>query len=526
MPIHEGHDSKGHYVQWGGKGAKYYYKKGDKKAKAAAYKKAGKQAAAAKHSGYVGNKRSEAMLTFNYVTTNLKTTVRQDTMEGRDWIVAPAQMITEGVHNGSDGPIFYPAEELAKLPSVWNHKPVVVYHPTVNGQSVSACDPDQITARKVGVLMNTVWNAETRKLGTETWLDPARVQTIDYRVAEAIDNNEMMEVSTGLYMELEKTKGVWNGEEYEAIAHNLQPDHLALLPDVKGACSIADGAGFLRTNEESRKIMINELSHGSIRALLSSAVHEAKDNAWIEEIYDTYFIYEQEGKIYKQTYSKNASGVSLNGLPKLVEKIVTYKEIMTLAANSNVNKKGNSMDKSKIVDSLIANKRTSWTEDDRESLMNLEEKMLGQLSESFKEQKQEPAVNEKKEEQQEVPNNTPTGNTPAEPRKLTAKEYVNQAPPEIKEFLETSMATLDAEKTHLIETIMANERNTFTQEHLNSFHVNQLRAIAKIAVAEKPKTNAEDGLYPLYLGNGSNPVDNKELPEPLPLPVMNFDEKA
>ena len=34
--------------------------------------------------------------------------VRQDRMEGRDWIVVPMIMAVEGVLHGSDGPLFYP----------------------------------------------------------------------------------------------------------------------------------------------------------------------------------------------------------------------------------------------------------------------------------------------------------------------------------------------------------------------------------------------------------------------------------
>jgi hypothetical protein len=527
MPVHTGKDSKGCYAQWGSKGKKYYYQCGSNSARKSAKAKASKQGAAAHAHGYTGNEGSKDMSVFRYVTTSVKSSVRKDNMEGRDWIVAPTQMITEGVHSGSDGPIFYPAEELAKIPSVWNHKPVVVYHPIVNGMSVSACDPDQLSIRKVGVLMNTEWNSETKKLGTETWLDPERVQTVDNRVAEAIDNNEMMEVSTGLYMDVDETPGEWNGEKYIGIAHNLQPDHLALLPDVKGACSIEDGAGFLRTNEQSRKLVINALSHDGVRSLLNSAIRETKENAWIEEIYDEYFIYEEEGKMFKQTYTKNDNSVSLDGLPKLVERQVTYKEISILAANNDASpdSKGENMDKEKIVSSLIANEQTSWSEDDKDALMALDGKMLTQMQESLgqePEAKPEAKPEAEPEAEPEVkPEGEPTGN--AAPKKLSAKEYVNQAPPEVKELLETSMATLNAEKSRLVKTIMANEKNTFTEEHLDSLHVNMLRAIANMAAPEKEESNDS---FPLYLGNNGNPTANdEETPEPLLLPVMNF-EKA
>ena len=67
-----------------------------------------------------------------HITNNLQgSQVRHDRMEGREYLVAPMAMITEGVHNGSQGPLYYPWDELSKFPQVWNMKPVVVYHPSI-----------------------------------------------------------------------------------------------------------------------------------------------------------------------------------------------------------------------------------------------------------------------------------------------------------------------------------------------------------------------------------------------------------
>jgi len=225
--------------------------------------KAAKQGAAIKAAGFQEhddiNMRSSQML-FQKITTNFTGMVRNDTMEGRDYLVAPMIMIVEGVHEGSNGPLYYPAEELAKTPAVWNTKPIVVYHPQANGEGISACDPDILTNRKVGVIMNTSIgevevkiNKEKTKLAAlraEAWLEVDRMKKVDERIAEAVEKNEMMELSTGLFTDNEDVEGEWNGEPYIAIARNYRPDHLALLPDLVGACSIEDGAGFLRLNEQ------------------------------------------------------------------------------------------------------------------------------------------------------------------------------------------------------------------------------------------------------------------------------------
>jgi hypothetical protein len=530
MPVHTGKDSKGCFAQWG-RGKKYYYTCGNSNARKRAKLKAAAQGRAAHAKGYTGNKGDSKMPEFQFVTFGLKEPlVRNDTMEGKDWTVVPTQMITEGVHHGSDGPIYYPADELAKLPSAWNHMPVVVYHPVVNGVNVSARTPDQITSRKVGVLMNTKWDSKTKKLGTETWLDPARIAAVDDRISVAIENKEMMEVSTGLFMELDCTPGEWNGEKYDSIAHNLQPDHLALLPDVKGACSIEDGAGFLRVNDECRKLIINEMSHEDTRNLLNGALREKDDDAWIEEVHDTYLIYETGGKLYKQDYTIEDGIVSFVGLAKLVERQVTFVEVIGLSKN----KKGYSMDKKKIVDALVSNEHTSWSEDHREKLMEMDEDILTNMSKDIEEmsktikaneekedkeknKKKEATVN-KKEDKQEVTTNVEGGTEPE-----TMEQYIAKAPPEIRESLTLSVNTMNAEKDRLIEVIKTNEHNTFTEEHLKTMDIQMLQALAKLAGPALADNEHDGHTITLYHGQGDvrNSADGK-VPEPLPLPVMDF----
>lgn len=177
--------------------------------------------------------------------------VRNDTMEGKTYKVVPMVMMVVGVHAGSQGPLYYPKSELSKTPEAWNHKPVVVYHPTMNGRGVSACSPDVLTSHKIGVIMNTKFDTLGR-LVAEAWLDPDRIEKVDPRVGKAVDKLSTLECSTGMFMEVEATEGKFEGEEYKGVARNYRPDHLAVLPDKVGACSVADGAGFIR-NEESEE---------------------------------------------------------------------------------------------------------------------------------------------------------------------------------------------------------------------------------------------------------------------------------
>lgn len=168
--------------------------------------------------------------------------VKQD-LEGRPHYVVPMVMITVGVHNGSQGPIFYPADELRKSAPFWNGKPIVVFHPAMYSDGFAG-NPEVFNRQKVGTIFNTrfVKNA----LKADAWLDLTRCDVLDKRILDAIGAGRMTEVSTGLVFSNDGSTGTFNRASYGAVARNIQPDHLAILPEGRGACSIADGAGLLR----------------------------------------------------------------------------------------------------------------------------------------------------------------------------------------------------------------------------------------------------------------------------------------
>jgi hypothetical protein len=165
-------------------------------------------------------------------------------LEGRPCIVVPCVLGVEGVWNGSQGSLMYPATELASSANHWNGKPVVVYHPNMN--TGIAGNPSVFSHQKVGTLFNARFDRKSRALKAEAWIDPQRAAAVDPRVLEAIRNGEAMEVSTGLFTENEPVSGAFKGRGYVAVARNHRPDHLALLPDQVGACSVAMGAGLCR----------------------------------------------------------------------------------------------------------------------------------------------------------------------------------------------------------------------------------------------------------------------------------------
>jgi hypothetical protein len=174
------------------------------------------------------------------LTAHRSGAIQRSSRNGRNYLVAPMTLIVPGVLPGSHGPLLYPPDELAKNPSDWNAIPIVCRHPQVNGRFVSARHPEIIETYGLGQLYNAQYGD---KLTAEGWFDEEDTKRVDHRIYDALVNATVMEISTGLFSSTEKGRGVWNGRGYHGTARNYRPDHLAVLPDQKGACSVEDGCG-------------------------------------------------------------------------------------------------------------------------------------------------------------------------------------------------------------------------------------------------------------------------------------------
>lgn len=180
------------------------------------------------------------------VSLSLNVAPSRRTVNGREYLVAPATLIVPGVLNGSKGSLYYPSEEIGKDPLAWNGMPIVAYHPQVNGQHVSGRDPEVFATQGLGHVYKTVANG---KLGAQLWFDVEAVRNFDKKLPNSnkmlprLEAGQPIELSTGLYTDNEQKPGTYKGRNYDAVARNYRPDHLAVLPDQKGACSNDDGCG-------------------------------------------------------------------------------------------------------------------------------------------------------------------------------------------------------------------------------------------------------------------------------------------
>jgi hypothetical protein len=179
--------------------------------------------------------------------------LRTESFDGTEYLVAPLVMLVEGVIQGANSsqPEFCPALELDKAPQGWNGRPLVMNHPQLNGEFVSANIPQVLEEWAFGHIFNA--SVSSGKLKGEAWIDTGRAAERGGDFQDAVDrinSGELVEVSTGLFTQVIPSKGRYNNSRYSGVWSGIVPDHLAILSKgVTGACSIEDGCGIPRLNQ-------------------------------------------------------------------------------------------------------------------------------------------------------------------------------------------------------------------------------------------------------------------------------------
>jgi len=472
---------------------------------------------------------------FLEIKSNLKVstyTVTETMHQEKKHLIVPVIMIVEGVLNGSHGALLHLAEDFGKIPASWNGIPVVINHPEQDGVPISANSPEVIDTQTVG----RVYNAQliSNKLSAEVWLDEEKLGVVSVDILNAVKAKKPIEVSVGVFTEDEETPGVYVDQQYNAIARNHKPDHLALLPGAVGACSLADGCG-IRANQEGGKMDLVE------RNLLNLNIMSLKDNgikvpeivdnseaglnekldklrdlvrslnpAYVEgqassernyliEAYDTYLIYEKEGpgfcKYYKQNYQFAVAdgNAELVGEPIEVRRKVEYESINSI--NNNSKKPAMAEEKctpcvAKKAGELIANKQTKFTEADRDWLQTLEESVLDRM----------------------VPE-------PAEVQ-VVEKPVANALAPEDQAALDYGKKMLAQRKAEMTAVIQKNTKaGTWPDAVLNTMNEDMLERVFESVKKETAESNVVD--YSLNGNSRSFQANSAEAEEKLLPPGLN-----
>lgn len=480
--------------------------------------------------------------------------IRTETYQGREHKVIPVIGLVEGVLQAANSavPELIPACVMAATSEAWNGRPVIVDHPKVEGKFVSANSPEVLEQEQIGTIFNAQFK-DDKKLFLEAWIDVEAAKDKDVErindVVKSLEDGEKVEVSTGFFGAEISAEGEFEGKVYKNVITNIVSDHLAILSDSKGACSLEDGCGANRFNQEScsgecqcggackmsketsKEPSVNDEGFlkkafeavakylkagkdlsGSDRWMALGAALEVKDGndcfSYVYEVFDDYFVYYTEDGLFRRAYEISEDGSVTLG--DEIERVRPETEFVPV----KVNKEATDMDKTAKVSGLIANAATRFNEANREWLLSLEEEQLDALEPTETEPAPEPeqAAASKPAEEENSEDGEGSADEPKEP--VTAEQYINDAPEEVQEVLKEGINRVNAAREDLVSSIKSNPRNKFSDDELKGFSMPTLENLAELA------TTAD------FSGRGgprANQVENTNIP---PTPPALFPKKA
>lgn len=461
-----------------------------------------------------------------FVALSLASGVRREMFQGREHLVVPVVALVEGVLNSE----LVLADEFAKSIHGWNGRPVVYRHPYRRGVPISAnATPEVADAHQIGHLFNARMEGSKFVAEMWIDLERAKAlgEEVMERVI-AMERGDPVEVSTGYFAELEPVNGEYNGKPYSGIQRNILPDHLAVLAkDEIGACSWEDGCGAPRVahrktgkpseggelvkHSKVRAVLESamralgftpnqELSHDDIRdALHRALIEQAPDGTYIfiRDVFDDRVIYEEGGETGPERLLERRYVIDENGNVTLGQDVVEVRietryvpvepaegETATEAPTTNtttpaVNStcacgsakhtkgtEGDSVTKQQLIDALIANSATRWTEEDRALLEAMDEALLRKMLPA----EPVPVANDRK---------------PERPRKQTAEDVIaNIADPELRAEFQRMLKARRDRREAMVQALVSNSRCRFTAERLRAMSDEDLEALYESLMPE------------------------------------------
>lgn len=176
--------------------------------------------------------------------------IRRETLNGTEYLVAPVVAIREGVYmyprqNGRGiRREFLPEEEIVASVNEWEDQPLTLNHPQDGeGRPGLTVDPS-MEYSEIGLFRN-VANKDDALVG-ETWIEVAEVGDHNgdlENYVNSIEAGSPQEVSTGYRAATDFERGTYENQRYTYIQRKPEPDHLALLTDNPGNCSVEEGCG-------------------------------------------------------------------------------------------------------------------------------------------------------------------------------------------------------------------------------------------------------------------------------------------
>lgn len=458
-----------------------------------------------------------------------------------DYAVYPVVLMVEGVHHAVNGTaVYYSTDVLKESVLHWEGRPVPVRHPNVNGNYVRANDPQIEADWAVGRIYNATVSGT--KLKGEVWIEVAKAEKVSPGLIMSLDSGSPMEVSTGILVEGDGVAGNWGTEAYTQSITKIIPDHLALLPGDKGACSWEDGCGIRankKINQSHKESLENDFIYNKIQTrengmtklqdainnlkavtdpqeilgLVSNMAFEFLDLKkspvsfsemeesvreavrglttydhmggrigpyyYVREVYEDSVIYEADGKDPLKLFKRSYTRNQDNTVT-LGDDVVEVKEQREFVP---INNQG----ENKMADHkpCCPEKVSEIISNEHTAFTEADKEFLSNLSEDQLEKIHVTMMNafksKKQMDEEEAKKMAEEEAKKKAPKANTAQEYIAEAPPEIAALLNAGLAQLESKKAELIGSITANSRNKFTPETLQGMSVDQLDSIAALA---------------------------------------------
>lgn len=532
--------------------------------------------------GVTGTPKGNTLLTVN---TALTVAPHRHQHHGEDYLIAPCVMVIGGVLNGGL------VVNEALVPSEWDHVPVVVNHPQgADGQPVSARSPEVLSTCGIGHVFHTRLGQGKRagypvaSLIGELWINLAHAQRCGSEAQQVItmlEAQQPVECSTAFYPEVDATAGVFiDGTPFSERYLRLRPDHLALLPNTVGACSIQDGCGAPRLNhqscacgtdvctcpeggppmeaaqttrlqrlwqmmrdfvhhEEEPRIVVKKDEGELTTEQTDIDIREALQTALLDEAED-----EREG---------NANGMMGYGggymsCPRINDidvdnKTFTYYDDGRLRQRSWTVENGvitlgpEGQDVQRNTTYTVVPDAPGDVDDEGESPTTEQEETSMAAPDIIKRRANALIANartrwseedrhflERQDEAflirlEQQPLDPPPSTGPGEPE--TAEEAIDRMPAHLRETMHTLYSTHQRRKTAMIETLMANKHNAFTAEELQEFGPERLEKLMRGYGEEVPGEPTPPALTANYNGRRMPPLrivqtEESEAPPPPP----------
>ena len=361
---------------------------------------------------------------------------------------------------------------------------------------VSANDPKIIEASAIGTVFNSRWDG---KLRSEAWIDVERAERIAPEVLRALaeGSGAALEVSTGLYTGEDGKAGQWNGKDYRATVRDYRPNHLALLPNGKGACNWADGCG-IRLNEEVVHAEMNPTTSAVVFDRVPTAPEAAGLRAAAEVLGLT--ILSMDGP--ESPGDEQEAPVQVTGADGQPGEA----ETPAGAEGEPPEEESKTMDRNEAITKLIECDCSRFVTNDRPFLETLTDEQLTAALALEPVKAVEPPPTPPAQPATPEPAPKVEFKPPITPTILTADQYVAQAPAAVAGVLRRALAREQAEKDALVGALVANERNRFPEAALREKDIEELKALTDLAAITVNYAGQSGGPLPQPAKAGPGPM--------------------